>query len=362
MMKSIVVNEFCSSVCIDTAKGDEQINKNIVMSEVDKPTLDDKKDKTKLIIKVLTCSISAGDTHTVRGNIIAIHPPNGFPFTPGMDVCGVIEEVHPAIKDFEVGQIVVASTDMMGGMAEYMKVDVSESKTLIKPSNVRNTDAASCWSAVTSWNAVMDYVKEGDRVLILGGSGGVGSAALTLAKKVAGASLVVTTSTQSSMCKDLGADVVINYKDSNWWEVPEYQENKFDVIIDTVGGGNFTDRATKVLKTRSNGGTFVAVCGDTQVIDADTWPKMLKFFFALPLRPMYTWFFGRWNPSYVFLFPYNEADACRNVLKLISEEKLKIKLDPASPLPFNEKGVQQAFRIVASRHAHGKVVVDMQKK
>lgn len=359
-MKAVTVKGFCPNVCIDAEKGDKEIEESITISEVDKPALDGQKDKGKIIIKVLACSISAGDTHTLRGNIVLLHPTNGFPFTPGMDVCGVVEEVHPDIKDFEAGQTVVASSETMGGMAEYMKLDVT--KMLIKPSNVNETEAASCWSAVTSWNAVMDYVKKGNRVLILGGSGGVGSAAITLAKKVAGASFVAATSTQSSMCEELGADVVINYRKKNWWEVPEYKENKFDVIIDTVGGGNFTDRAVNVLKTSVHGGTFVAVCGDEPIIDANTWLKLIKFFFSIPGRPLYTWFWGRWNPRYVTLFPYNEVDACRNVLKLMSEDKLQIRLDPSCPLSLTVDGAQRAFKVVGSRHAHGKIVIDMGKK
>ena len=76
----------------------------------------------------------------------------------------------------------------IGGMAEYMVID--EGEAAILPPCVSKEQGASSSSAVTARNAVMDHVKEGDRVLILGGSGGVGSAAIQIAKTHAKASFV----------------------------------------------------------------------------------------------------------------------------------------------------------------------------
>merc|ERR1712232_756799 len=215
--------------------------------------------KPSMIVKVLACSISAGDTMILSGNIIFLKPT--LPYVPGMDVCGRVEEVSEGLSEFKEGDIIVASNGMtpVGGMAEYMLVDPS--LAALKPLSVDITQAASCiTSAATAFNAVK-YIKENDRVLILGGSGGVGSSAITLAK-LSGASYVVAVSTQQIMCLKLGADEVINYTQRNWWEVEEYQSNKFDVIIDTVGGGNFYDKGTNVLKTGKDGGYFIAVTGD----------------------------------------------------------------------------------------------------
>jgi len=307
-----------------------------------------------------------GDIHMLRGSAIFLQP-DKFPYTPGMDVCGIIEEVHPSVKDFKVGQTVSATGGMspIGGMAEFMKVDIAN--TVLKPKNVPIVQAIACWSAVTSYNACKDYVKEGFRVLILGGSGGVGSSTIPLAKKVFKASYVATTSTQAAMCKELGADAVINYKEKNWWEIDEYQNEKFDVIIDTVGGG-YLNRASNVLKSRKHGGRFVAVALDEPdgIPKAETWWKAINFFCSLPLRPMYMFCCGRYsnNPGYSILMPKDETNACRSVLDLINEGKLAIKLDPRSdpPLPFTQDDVQEAVRIVGSRHAHGKVVVGMKQR
>jgi NADPH:quinone reductase-like Zn-dependent oxidoreductase len=241
-----------------------------------------------------------------------------------------------------------------------MAVDVAE--VVKKPTNVSIVEAAASSSAITARNAVLDNVNEGDRVLILGGSGGVGSAAITLAKKVAKASFVATTSSQIELCQSLGADRVINYKERNWWEMD--WEVPFDKIIDTVGGGNYTDRATnpKVLKTGKQGGVFVAVTGDETKPDARTVWKAIKFMTKMPLRPLYSWFMKHRVPTYKLIMPYDFPKGRQEVLAMMDKGTLSIKLDETSPLPFNEEGVRKAFATVASGHAHGKVVVSMEEE
>jgi NADPH:quinone reductase-like Zn-dependent oxidoreductase len=308
-----------------------------------------------MLIRVLACSLSPGDVIMVQGNLIFLHP-GKFPFVPGMDVCGVVEDSNGS-KAFSNGDIVVADKGMQaeGGMAEHMAIE--EQEAVLKPPHVSVQEAAASSSAITARNAVMDNVQPGNRVLVLGGSGGVGSAAIALAKNV-GASFVATTSTRSELCKSLGADQVINYQKENWWEMA--WEKKFDVIIDTVGGGNFVGKANKVLKTRKEGGKFIAVCGDDPKPDATTWWKAIKFFAKLPLRPLHTWWNGRHLPDYTLLMPYDIPKGRKQVLGMVEAGSLRIPLDDRSPLAFTEDGVREAFQIVASGHAHGKIVVSME--
>mmetsp|Transcript_10908 Transcript_10908/g.17479 ORF Transcript_10908/g.17479 Transcript_10908/m.17479 type:complete len:160 (-) Transcript_10908:312-791(-) len=129
-------------------------------------------------------------------------------------------------------------------MADYM--DIPKEVAIIKLTDVLLSHSAACSSVITARNAFMDYVEKGDRVLILGGSGGVGSAAIQILKQHTEASFVATTSPQADFCNALVADVVVNYHEENWWEKDWCQ--MFDKIIDTVGGGNFTDKAYWVLK------------------------------------------------------------------------------------------------------------------
>lgn len=345
-MKAIQISQFVKA---DQSNLDQVMTMDLA---ADVPLL---KKKNQILIKVLACSFSPGDIIMAQGNIIFMHPER-FPYVPGMDVCGKVVNANDSTK-FRVGDIVVADNGMtlIGGMAEYMAVP--ESEAVLKPTSLPEPQSAASSSAITARNAVMDYVSKGDRVLILGGSGGVGSAAITIAKKHADASFIATTSTQVDLCKSLGADVVIDYRKDNWWDME--WEKKFDVIIDTVGGGNFVNKANRVIKTRTQGGTFVAVVGDDPKPDATSWWKAIKWAASLPGRPLYTWFRRRTLPKYVLLMPYDSQKGRKQVLGWMEEKAFDVHLDDKSPHPFTIEGVREAFRTVASGHAHGKVVVVM---
>uniref|UniRef100_A0A7S2GWZ4 Enoyl reductase (ER) domain-containing protein n=1 Tax=Helicotheca tamesis TaxID=374047 RepID=A0A7S2GWZ4_9STRA len=319
-----------------------------------RPVLDQK--KKQMIVRVLCCSIAAGDSIVLGGKIIFLRPK--LPFVPGMDVCGVVEAVTDKVKDFKVGDIVAANNGFMpvGGMAEYMLVDAS--LAVFKPPSVDIIQAAACSSAVTSLHSVKN-VKKGDRVLVLGGSGGVGSSAIRLAKN-AGASFIATTSTQHAMCSSLGADEVINYNEENWWERDTFRNNPFDIVIDTVGGGNFYGKAVHVLKSNKRGGHFIAVTGDDPKPDLTTWFKAIRFLIKIPGRPLWTRIRRAKYPRFTTLMPYDETNGLAQVLALIEKGDLEIILDESSPLPFTEEGVKTAFKTQGYGHAHGKVVVKME--
>ncbi|CAB9530034.1 alkenal/one oxidoreductase, chloroplastic [Seminavis robusta] len=347
-MKAIQVHEFVED--FEILQGNDSLMS--MNNNVDKPV----PKKGEILVQVQACSLSPGDIIMVHGNLIFLH--EARPFVPGMDISGVVVDNNGS-KLFQEGDGVVASNGVspVGGMAEYMVVN--ENEVVLKPSKVSVQEGAASSSAITARNAVMDNVKEGDRVLILGGSGGVGSAAIQIAKTHAKASFVATTSTQTNLCKTLGADQVVNYREENWWEMDWQGGQKFDVIIDTVGGGNFYGRAPFVLKTGKQGGKFVAVTGDDTRPDCRTVWKGIKFIASMPWRPLYTSLRARTYPKYILIMPYDILQGRKQVLEWMQEGSLKVPIDEESPLPFTADGVRAAFTKVASGHAHGKVVVTM---
>jgi alcohol dehydrogenase len=360
-MKAIQVHQFMELPSSLQGAGDDANYESSLSMNDDVPKPASLK-KHQMLVRVFACSLSPGDVIMVQGSMILMHQP--FPFIPGMDICGEIVDSNNS-KDFKNGDIIVASNGMLpvGGMAEFMVIN--ESEAVILPPGVSKEHGASSSSAITAHNAVMDYVKEGDRVLILGGSGGVGSAAIQIAKVHAKASFVATTSTQQDMCTDLGADRVINYKNEDWWTIEEFQRdnNKFDVIIDCAGGGNFYGRAEKVVKTGKQGGTFVAVTAiDEAYPDCGTVWKLMKFFGTMMTRVLYTKLTTSTLPKYSLLMPHDEVKARKKVLEWMEQGTLKIKLDGDCSLPFTAEGVRQAFIKVGSHHAHGKVVVTIAKE
>ena len=373
-MKAVYVHEF--------VKDYEEIKENdstvITVEELaPHPTLSSQssdknskknKNNNELLVKVLACSLSPGDVNMIEGNFYFLHP-QSFPFIPGNDICGIVEETTSSSAcKFRKGDIIVADCNgytPTGGLAEY--TIIPEQQAILKPHGVTIFEAAACnTSATTASNAVLDHVKENDRVLILGGSGGVGSVAIQLAKHVAKASFVATTSTQHKLCGSLGADAVIDYRLQNWWEIEEYTQNKFDVIIDTVGGGNYDNKAEKVLKSRRHldgrCGEFVAVVGDHPKPTANTLWKAIQYTLQLFVRPIYNNTVGRYYydlPKYTLLLPYDTMLAKKQVLEMIQTKKITIPFESKTPYPFTKQGICDAYQKVASGHAHGKVVISM---
>jgi NADPH:quinone reductase-like Zn-dependent oxidoreductase len=348
LMRAALVHEFTTSI-------NGNLDSITVSSSVPRPVLCKKAKSKEMIVRVLACSLSPGDIFMLSGRIIVMHPKK-FPYVPGMDVCGIVEEVSSSVeeKEFKKGDIIVANNGInpTGGLAEYMRVKTSNATR--KPEHVNPVDAAAASSAMTALHAAQ-YVNTGDRVLILGGSGGVGTAAIQLVKQ-RGASFVATTSTQTELCTNLGADKVIDYRTQNWWDIQDFKTDKFDKIIDAVGGKVF-QHSHNVLKMGNEGGYYIAVQNDDPNPDMSSWLKVFRFFAKLSIRPIYTWLCKRSNPIYVVLLPFDEMNGLREVLNLVNEGKLKVQQDPSSPFQFTEEGVRSAFRKLGSSHAHGKCTV-----
>jgi NADPH:quinone reductase-like Zn-dependent oxidoreductase len=97
-------------------------------------------------------------------------------------------------------------------------------------------------SAMAAKKIVRDCMEKGDRVLVIGRSGGVGSCVLQHTKRYK-ANFVAAVSTQTEQCLQLGSDRVIDYREQKWWKIPEFEETKFDFVFDLVNGENWVTRA-----------------------------------------------------------------------------------------------------------------------
>lgn len=182
----------------------------------------------------------------------------------GFDIAGIIVEVGsdvPASFDLNVNDEVYAMTefDQTGAFAEYIAIDAS--LVARKPKNVGFNEAAAIpLAAQTSLQALVAHGKlqAGQRVLILGGSGGTGTFAVQIAKAL-GAYVVTTSSTRNvEFLKQLGADQVIDYTTNKWVDV--LAPHSVDVIYDCGKEPNsWNSDAQQVLKERT--GHFVTILG-----------------------------------------------------------------------------------------------------
>lgn len=205
---------------------------NLVYTDMPDPT----PAANEILINVHACGINFPDTLIIQG-LYQFKP--DLPFSPGSDVAGVVEAVGADVTRFKPGDEVVAMTGW-GGFAEKIVVDANV--CFPKPSGMNMVNAASFLMAYgTSYYALKEraHLKEGETLLVLGASGGVGLTAVELGKLM-GARVIAAASTAEKLavCKEYGADEVINYNEEDLKNrVKELTGGKgADVIYDPVGG------------------------------------------------------------------------------------------------------------------------------
>lgn len=211
---------------------------SLVLEEVESPTPGSK----EVVVSVKACGINFPDTLIIQG-LYQIKP--DLPFTPGSDLAGIIKKVGEDVKHLSVGDEVFGFV-AFGALAE--EVVVSANSCFPKPKSMDFPVAASFMMAYgTSFHALKDrgQLKEGETLLVLGASGGVGLAAVELGKLM-GATVIAAASTDEklALCQEYGADKTINYKKEDLKsKIKELTNNRgADVIYDPVGG-NYTEAA-----------------------------------------------------------------------------------------------------------------------
>jgi len=194
----------------------------------------------ELLINVYCCGISFADILAAEGKYQDTPP---LPFTPGLEVSGVVESVGSAVKEFSIGDEVIALVKW-GGFSEKVK---AKENFVIKKSKGMSFDTAACMTINygTSYYALVERakIKQNDKVLILGASGGIGLSAIEISKAI-GCHVTAMASSEDklSACKDCGADQLILTKKDNLKEsLTKLKGVKFDIIYDTIGGSYTND-------------------------------------------------------------------------------------------------------------------------
>jgi alcohol dehydrogenase len=302
-----------------------------------------------VVIRVRAASFNYHDVFTVRG-MPGIKVP--LPMIIGLDMAGEILEVGGGVDGWKRGDRVLVNPlnrhkglmgEMMhGGLAE--KCLVAQHQLIRMPDGVTFEEAASLPVAYgTAHRMLVTHrtVKTGDKVLVLGASGGVGTGCVLLAKML-GAEVVACASSADKIrrLKDLGADHVINYRETDFskWAIEKYgkpqrrtYEGGVDVVINFTGG----DTWAPTLRCVKRGGRIL-VCGATAGYD----PKEdLRYIWSFELQVIGS------NSYY--------DDNLQALLGLIQEGRMKPVIDKVLPL---ERAVE-GLRLIENREVFGKVVV-----
>lgn len=216
---------------------DDTNPRSLELTEVDTPQLQD----GEVLVRVTAAGVNRGDIVQAEGKY---PPPRGESEIIGLECAGVIEDPGTTgrEKGEEVGCLLAG-----GGYAEY--VAVPEGQLTPKPANLTLEETAGVVEAAcTVWSnlGMLAGIQEDDNVLIHGGAGGIGSFAIQLCKAL-GCTVAVTAGSQEKLdyCKELGADVLIHYKEQDF---AEELKAWADVILDVVGGP-YLEQNIKALTT-----------------------------------------------------------------------------------------------------------------
>ena len=190
----------------------------------------------EILIKVVGAGINRPDVFQRKG---AYPPPPGAPDIPGLEVSGTVAAVGDGVTSWEEGDPVCALV-AGGGYAEYCLAPVEQALPI--PKGMEIADAAALPETFfTVWTNVFDRaaLQAGETLLVHGGSSGIGTTAIQLAKNL-GATVYATAGSaeKCALCEDLGAAKAINYREEDFEAVLKAETNKkgIDVILDMVAG------------------------------------------------------------------------------------------------------------------------------
>jgi NADPH:quinone reductase-like Zn-dependent oxidoreductase len=293
-----------------------------VLKYEDAPRPEPKEDQ--ILVRVIAAAVNPVDG-MIRSGKFANYFHTTFPLIPGYDISGVVEKTGPKITKFKAGDPVYAYIGLKegGGYAEYAVA--TEKEAAPKPKSLTFGEAAAVpLAAETAWQALIDTAKQsaGQTVLIHGGSGGVGSFAIQIAK-ARGAKVIATASTPNQdLLKQLGADVAVDYTKTKFEDVAK----DVDVVLDSVGKDTLS-RSYGVVK---KGGFIVSLVARPDQVELD---KREIRGASLDVKP--------------------DADELAEITKFIEAKKIKPVVSQVLPLSEAAKAQEQA----ATGHTRGKIVL-----
>ena len=204
----------------------------------------------EVLLRVHAAGVNPLDWKIRQGFLKEVMPIT-FPYIPGIEVSGVVEEVGPGVTAFEIGQAVYGQS-AKGAYAEYLTISVEA--LALKPETLSFAEAATVpVGATTAWRALFEHggLTSGQRVLIQGAAGGVGLFAVQLAKWK-GAQVIGTASAANlAFVRGLGADTVVDYTKTP----PQSMPQNMDLVLDGVGGKALLSALTALPP----GGTLISI-------------------------------------------------------------------------------------------------------
>ena len=301
------------------------------LKEADKPFAKD----NEVLVRVYATTVNRTDCAILRAKPFIMRFGTGLlkPNKPimGTEFAGEVEAVGAAVISFKPGDKVFGFYDLgLSAYAQYMTISTDKAITTIPPNISYEQAAASCEGAHYAYNMINKVnIKPGQKVLVNGASGGIGSAAVQLLKYF-GADVVAVCATKNlALVKGLGAGRVIDYTTADFTQ----EEEKYDFIFDAVGKSSFSTCRPLL----NDGGVYIS---------SELGWMAENIFFAL-----FTPIWGK--KKVIFPIPKDINGSLLFIKKLIAEGKFKTVIDRTYPL----EQIAEAFRYVETGEKTGNVVI-----
>jgi NADPH:quinone reductase-like Zn-dependent oxidoreductase len=306
------------------------------LKEVNKPVPKD----NEVLVKIHAASANPADWHLIRGKPAFSRLTMGFfkpkNTIPGLDIAGYIEETGRKVNVWKRGDEVFGGTGWGGECAEY--VCVGENSLAVKPSNITFEEAATVNVAgLTALQGLRHKgtIRPGQKVLINGASGGVGTFAVQIARWM-GAEVTGVCSTRNlELVRSIGADHVIDYTREDFTR----KEQKYDFILDAVGNRSVADYREALCEY-----------GRCVIVGFTTVGRMLNHIVQGPLRSSAR---GRW------IGMMGTARVIKKDLNTMKELLETGKIKPVIDRKYPLNQTIEAVRYVEEGHARGKVVIQV---
>ncbi len=313
-MQAIVINEY----------GDEN---KLVEKDLNLPPITE----NQVLVRVKSIGVNPIDWKTRKGLRQKRYPFQFF-IVLGQEMSGIVENTGSSVLNFKKGDEVLGygTPSNRGTYAQYFIIDANQ--LAHKPKNVSFPEAAGLGlTGTTAWEAIFEAggLKAGETILILAGSGGVGSMAIQLAKNI-GAKVITTTSTRNvDYVKSLGANEVIDYTKQDFAK----EVSDVDIVFDTLGG-QYQEKAFGVVKP---GGRLISI--------VETIPNAAQYSQKNDV------FFNKINS-------HPERPIIEKLAQYAGDGILKVRI--ADQKKFNLQNVKDIQKESESGHVDGKLILNIE--
>lgn len=308
---------------------------------VNKPLYDPESDE--LVIKIYASSVNPIDWKLARGDLWPIMSS----IIPGRDIAGIVVAVGQKVRDFKVGDKVWLDTGTSNAYAEY--IVISEKRVALMPLNLSYNLAASMpLTALTAYQGlVKSRTTEGKSLLVVGGSSGVGSMAIQLAKILHLSEIYAVCGPHSiPLIKELGATVAIDYSSEDIED--KLGKESVDVIFDVVGSDY-----SKLFPLLRKGGTIITCCIWPSTVTVTNVIRFLSHIAYTTIRCLLN---QRWFK--LIIVDHTDITSLNKIREWVESKELK----PVVQDIFNVEQANDAWDLSKKGHVKGKLVIQIDEE